>query len=277
MGLGRIQNEDLKTVAQLIASGASAASLPNDDKIWVTANGILKTLKQAIEDGDLSGGGLETYTQEMPSGTVNGANVTFTVAGTPSAVRRYFKEVPSGTVNSSNTVFTLANIPVSSSLKLTVNGLLKRLTTDYTLAGSTVTFVVAPTTGSNLYADYGNDDLKTFYLYRNGILVQQGSGLTKYTISGSTITFGTAPLTGTDLYCEYNTNFREIQEVPSGTVNGSNAVFITSLSPVGSSIMRVWLDGLEQRLTTDYTFSGNTITYMPAPSIGQLPYCGYEF
>jgi hypothetical protein len=56
---GKIQNEDIKSVAELVAAGATAASLPNDDKIWVTANGINRTLKQAIID-DVFGGGSTT-------------------------------------------------------------------------------------------------------------------------------------------------------------------------------------------------------------------------
>ena len=51
--MSRIQNEDLKSVAQLISGGGTAAQLPNDDKVYVTANGINKTLKQAIVDEDI--------------------------------------------------------------------------------------------------------------------------------------------------------------------------------------------------------------------------------
>lgn len=51
--MSRIQNEDIKSSAQLISGGGTAAQLPNDDKIYVTANGINKTLKQAIIDEDI--------------------------------------------------------------------------------------------------------------------------------------------------------------------------------------------------------------------------------
>lgn len=54
---GKIQNEDIKSSAELAAAGATDASLPNDTKIYVTASGLNKTLKEAIEDNDLSGGG----------------------------------------------------------------------------------------------------------------------------------------------------------------------------------------------------------------------------
>jgi len=50
---GRIQNEDVKSVAELTGAGGTAAQLPNDDKVYVTALGINKTLKQAIIDEDI--------------------------------------------------------------------------------------------------------------------------------------------------------------------------------------------------------------------------------
>lgn len=54
--MSRIQNEDIKSAAQLITDGGTAAQLPNDDKVYVTANSLNKTLYQAIVDGDISGG-----------------------------------------------------------------------------------------------------------------------------------------------------------------------------------------------------------------------------
>lgn len=54
---GRLQNEDIKSVAELAAQGCGPEKLPNDDKIYITANGINKTLKEAIEDNDIGGGG----------------------------------------------------------------------------------------------------------------------------------------------------------------------------------------------------------------------------
>lgn len=52
---GRIQNEDIKSVSELIGLGASASSLPNADKIYVAS--LSKTLQAAITDGDIGGGG----------------------------------------------------------------------------------------------------------------------------------------------------------------------------------------------------------------------------
>lgn len=65
--------------------------------------------------------------QEIPSGTVNGVNVTFTLSAAP-------------------------NYPASLKLKLDSRPLY--LTTDYTLSGTTITMLVAPAFGQQLDAEY---------------------------------------------------------------------------------------------------------------------------
>ena len=65
-----------------------------------------------------------------------------------------YNEVPSGTVNSSNDTFTLANTPETNTLQLFRNGVLQKETEDYTLSTATITFVTPPTTGSILLASY---------------------------------------------------------------------------------------------------------------------------
>jgi hypothetical protein len=150
------------------------------------------------------------------------------VSGVYSAVAPAFPafivgEVPSGTVNGSNVTFTLANTPnPSSSLGIYFNGLRQRLTTDYTLSSATITFTTAPDSGG-LLADYQipggtihsfalgevpsgtvNGTNVTFTLahtpisstlalYFNGLRERQG---TDYTLSGATATFTTAPDSG---------------------------------------------------------------------------------
>jgi hypothetical protein len=69
-----------------------------------------------------------------------------------------YRETPSGAVNGSNVTFTLANTPnPAASLCLFLNGQLLTLTEDYTLSGSTITFVAAPDSGSIIRASYSVD------------------------------------------------------------------------------------------------------------------------
>lgn len=70
--MGRLQNEDIKSSAELIADGGTASQLPNDDKIYVTANSLNKTLKQAILDEDI--GAPPVFAQEIF--TLSGTNIT---------------------------------------------------------------------------------------------------------------------------------------------------------------------------------------------------------
>lgn len=55
--MGLLQNEDHKSEAEIIAAGGAKSQLLNDTKIYVTANGINKTLDDAIIDGNIGGGG----------------------------------------------------------------------------------------------------------------------------------------------------------------------------------------------------------------------------
>jgi hypothetical protein len=66
-------------------------------------------------------------------------------------------ETPAGTVNGTNAVFTLVNAPSpSASLVLFRNGIRQRVGVDYTISGSTITFlaVAVPQSGDILVADY---------------------------------------------------------------------------------------------------------------------------
>lgn len=65
------------------------------------------------------------------------------------------QEVPTGTINGSNTTFTLSeSAHEQDSLMVFKNGLLQKYTTDYTLSGTTITFVTAPATASELVIVY---------------------------------------------------------------------------------------------------------------------------
>jgi hypothetical protein len=58
-------------------------------------------------------------------------------------------------------------------------------------------------------------------------------------------------------------------EIPSGTINGSNTVFTLAQTPLEGESVDVYLDGLKQIPTTDYSISGTTITFVTAPVAGQ--------
>ena len=62
-------------------------------------------------------------------------------------------EVPAGTINGANTAFTVTNAPdPSGSLQLFLNGMFMTVGEDYTISGVDITFLSAPLTGSILRA-----------------------------------------------------------------------------------------------------------------------------
>ena len=86
----------------------------------------------------------------------NGTAISAATAGTDYLTPANFvdDETPSGTINGSTTVFTLANTPVAGTVKVYLNGLRQKVTTDYTISGATITYLSAPLTGDILTADY---------------------------------------------------------------------------------------------------------------------------
>lgn len=66
------------------------------------------------------------------------------------------RETPAGTINGSNVTFTLANTPVSGTESIFLNGILQDAGAgnDYTISGDTITFETAPATGDKLKANY---------------------------------------------------------------------------------------------------------------------------
>lgn len=107
---------------------------PNPGDIWVDMT-IPVVKRMVSKDPDVwvsiegaGGGGGPTFNDdETPTGLINSANVTYTLANTPSPV---------------------------SSLQLYRNGVLQRRTVDYTISGLTITMTTAPQTGDSLKAWY---------------------------------------------------------------------------------------------------------------------------
>lgn len=149
---GKIQNEDLKSLAELTGAGGSPSQLPNDTKIYVTANGINKQLSQAITDGDIGGGG--TSENLFPSSVYSGLSIGAFVQKQYSAAAKPSGS-PSNTANANLTLTTssgeillekLGSVNLqgySFSADLTVlneqKGHVVRFSTDYRIVSGTYT------------------------------------------------------------------------------------------------------------------------------------------
>lgn len=65
------------------------------------------------------------------------------------------REIPTGTINGSNVTFTLANSPTVGSEHMYLNGVLQESGgADYSISSTTITFVIAPETGSVILVSY---------------------------------------------------------------------------------------------------------------------------
>lgn len=66
------------------------------------------------------------------------------------------RETPSGTVNGSNVTFTLANTPVAGTEHVYLNGILQESGSgnDYTISGATITYLTAPLTNDKIRVSY---------------------------------------------------------------------------------------------------------------------------
>lgn len=68
----------------------------------------------------------------------------------------------------------------------------------------------------------------------------------------------------------------DFQEVPTGTINGSNVTFTLANTPASSTNVNCFLNGLNQRQGgADYSITGPTITYGVAPPTGATLNCIY--
>lgn len=169
-------------------------------------------------------------------------------------------ETPSGLVDSNNDEFTLSSSPMADSLQLYLNGVRQKITDDYTISGTTITFVTPPTTGDKITADYlvnagsfvgsnsfiysetpsgtidgSNDEFTlanepltgTLQLFRDGQLLTGGGA--DYTLATSTITFTTPPSSGSVLLAHYqkevastgNADTLDGQHAPIGDIVGT--------------------------------------------------------
>lgn len=58
-------------------------------------------------------------------------------------------------------------------------------------------------------------------------------------------------------------------------MNGSNTAFTLSATPLQSASLALYLNGVEQIPTTDYSLSGATVTYTVAPKSTDLMIAQY--
>lgn len=131
-----------------ISSASTAANL-----VLASPNGSAGALTpRSLVAADLPLATVSAFGAVKPDGTTITISSGVISAVASSNINFADGEVPTGTINGTNIAFTLAHTPnPSTSLKLYKNGL---RTTAFTLSGSTITYTTAPQSGDTHVSDY---------------------------------------------------------------------------------------------------------------------------
>lgn len=82
------------------------------------------------------------------------SSTTFVNVDLAVGATRVFDETPTGAVDGANDTFTLANTPTAGTVRVYEGGLRKLETTDWSISGDTITFTYNPPNGSYIRVDY---------------------------------------------------------------------------------------------------------------------------
>lgn len=132
----------------ILTSGTSAASWSYSYLGLVAATGKSLTVSNILTIA-----GTDNSTLNISTGGTLGTNA-FTSTAFFDPTHFIVREVPSGSINSSNTTYTLAHTPVSGKETVLLNGLVQTITSDYTISTNTITMGTAPVTGDTLVVSY---------------------------------------------------------------------------------------------------------------------------
>ena len=218
-------------------------------------------------------------------------------------------EVPSGSVNGTNRSFVLSATPAANTLLIQLNGQVLTNGIGYIQSGTVVTFTSAPQVGDNVFANYFTNTTTSLYslakgeipsgavngvntaytltatpvsgtllVQLNGQVLEPGVG---YTASGSAITITRgAPQAGDAVYANYlvtasSGTMTPVSEVPTGAINGTNAVFTLSSTPILGTLV-LQLNGQVLENGIGYTLVGGTVTLAYAPLTGGFLFANYS-
>jgi hypothetical protein len=71
------------------------------------------------------------------------------------------------------------------------------------------------------------------------------------------------------------TGAQRVSEVPTGTINGTNASFTLGYLPYPDTV-RIYRNGIRLSVNTDFTFNGQTLTFLTVPTAGDLLAVEYQ-
>ncbi len=194
------------------------------------------------------------------------------------------------TGNDTNTQFTLSTSANTSRTFIFLNGVAQVPVTDYSITGTTLTFVAAPANTDTIHAhilDISNPNdveftFDSFIGNNTNTQFTLGSSLASnsyaliflngvaqvptadYGVPGATLTFTVAP-TSTDNINIVGINAADNLMATTFTGNGSATNF-TLTDPSTTNKTFVYLNGVVQRPTTDFFVTNKILTFITAPA-----------
>jgi hypothetical protein len=135
-----------------VTSTGNATTIANDAVTYAKMQNVSAASK-LLGRGDSGSGD----TQEITIGTgLTMTGTTLTASGSLGTSNFVTRETPSGSVNGSNVTFTLANTPTAGTEMVFLNGILQEpgAGNDYTISGGTITYLIAPLTGDKIRVSY---------------------------------------------------------------------------------------------------------------------------
>ncbi len=183
-----------------------------------------------------------------------------------------------GEGDGSDKTFSLDNTPIDGSLRLYVNNVLQVETTDYTISDANITFVTAPGSGLQITASYEyTASSDTFEEYADDELEDLIEAATKIAEDASDRAFIQRTITESHegdgdavLYLfkrpvdSIASVVRQVSETGSDG-DGTTVAWTLAEAPAAGTV-KVYIDGVVQTLTTDYTISGSVVTFVTAPA-----------
>lgn len=127
--------------SEVVFQAANANTGASTLSVNGTASPLTKNGTTALASGDISAGAIITAKRDSAGNWQMVAPSSSSGGGGASGT--WVKEVPVGSLNGSNKTFTLTYTPIAGSLSLFLN-IHQREGTDFTLSGNTITFAVAP-------------------------------------------------------------------------------------------------------------------------------------
>lgn len=142
-----------------IATGSDGARVVNVKNANIASDAAIAFSKLAsLTSGNIlvgSAGNVATSVAMSGDATIVASGAVTLAANILREADIVTRETPSGSVNGSNVTFTLANTPVTGTEHVYLNGLLQDAAgEDYSISGTTITMTVAPQTGDKIRVSY---------------------------------------------------------------------------------------------------------------------------